>query len=88
MGVDRGGQFLAPCHIVNSEQSDFLLDCGGRTISGQIHRRWGSQVQAELDRQTGGAVLPPSNRGRPSSNVAKRSGVVVCSIVPTSVRTM
>jgi O-acetyl-ADP-ribose deacetylase (regulator of RNase III) len=58
--LQHGDLFQAPVEaIVNSEQSDFLLDCGGRTISGQIHRRWGSQVQAELTQQTGGAVLPP-----------------------------
>jgi O-acetyl-ADP-ribose deacetylase (regulator of RNase III) len=58
--LQQGDLFGAPVEaIVNSEQSDFLLDCGGRTISGQIHRRWGSQVQAELNQQTGGAVLPP-----------------------------
>ena len=35
----------------------------------------------------GGAVAPPSDRGRPSSSCANRSGST-CSIVPTSVRTM
>jgi O-acetyl-ADP-ribose deacetylase (regulator of RNase III) len=58
--LQEGDLFEAPVEaIVNSEQSDFLLDCGGRTISGEIYRRWGDQVQAELTQQTRGAVLPP-----------------------------
>lgn len=43
--------------IVSSEQSDFVLDRGGHSISGQIWHRYGDGVQAELDAQTKGQVL-------------------------------
>lgn len=55
----RGDLFAVPAEaIVNSEQTDFQLDNGGYTVSGQIHRRFGDAVQPELDRQTGGQALP------------------------------
>lgn len=43
--------------IVNSEQTDFVLDRGTRSISGQIWHRYGEPVQKELDAETNGQVF-------------------------------
>jgi hypothetical protein len=44
---------------VNSDQTNFVLARNERTISGQIRRRLGRDIQEELDEQTGGISLPP-----------------------------
>lgn len=45
--------------IVNSEQTDFVLGFVSSTISGQIRKRYGAEVQPQLYRQTENGVLPP-----------------------------
>ncbi|HJT79519.1 MAG TPA: macro domain-containing protein [Gemmataceae bacterium] len=55
----RADIFQVPVEaIVNSEQTDFILAGNPSTISGQIYRRWGEQVQGDLNKQTGGETLP------------------------------
>lgn len=56
--VRHGSLLEAPERTwVNSEQTDFLLDFGPSSISGQLLRAW-PQAQVELNEQTGGRVLP------------------------------
>jgi hypothetical protein len=45
--------------IVNSDQTNFVLAKNESTISRQIRRRLGRDIQEELDEQTGGISLPP-----------------------------
>jgi O-acetyl-ADP-ribose deacetylase (regulator of RNase III) len=44
--------------IVNSEQTDFILARDPKSISGQIARRWGAEVQDELDSKTNRRKMP------------------------------
>jgi O-acetyl-ADP-ribose deacetylase (regulator of RNase III) len=58
--VTLGDLFAVPAQaIVNSEQTDFVLARNPNTISGQIHRRFGNEVQEQLDAQTNGETMPP-----------------------------
>ena len=43
--------------IVNSEQTNFVLASNLKSISGQIRRRWGNEVQAQLNSATSLEVL-------------------------------
>jgi len=45
--------------IVNSEQTDFKLSGNPHTISGQIRRLFGQDIQDDLDSLTGNKTLPP-----------------------------
>jgi len=57
--VIRGDLFQVPADaIVNSEQSDFVLSWDPDTISGQIRRRYGDDVQRELSSATQRQILP------------------------------
>ena len=43
--------------IVNSENSAFVLASDRNTVSGQLRRRYGDELQEELFEQTGGHVF-------------------------------
>jgi O-acetyl-ADP-ribose deacetylase (regulator of RNase III) len=56
----QGDLFDIPVEaIVNSEQTDFVLAFGGGSVSSQIRKRFGAEVQRQLDDQTKGALLEP-----------------------------
>jgi O-acetyl-ADP-ribose deacetylase (regulator of RNase III) len=56
----EGDLFDVPVEaIVNSEQTNFVLALDGSSVSSQIRKRFGAEVQRQLDEQTKRATLEP-----------------------------
>jgi O-acetyl-ADP-ribose deacetylase (regulator of RNase III) len=56
----KGDLFEVPVKsIVNSEQTNFVLAFGGRSVSSQIRTKFGADVQRQLDEQTNKGTFDP-----------------------------